>query len=140
MRDTLFSMPLGPMPGLKVEAPVAPAPVHPADKWLPVEGNSQVEVNGLGQMRTVAWVMPEPDSQDMAMMKADEARGEQLEMFIMGMLAARGAGLVCYVQDIEHRMRQAGITIADTTAISVGYVPEQPSTNCPHGSVTTIRG
>lgn len=41
MRDMLFSMPLGPMPGLKVETKPAPEP-----QWRPVEGRPHVETDG----------------------------------------------------------------------------------------------
>jgi hypothetical protein len=50
MRDMLFSMPLGPVPGERVAKPPL-GPIPPQFKWRPVEGNPQIEINGLGQMR-----------------------------------------------------------------------------------------
>jgi hypothetical protein len=95
----LFAMPLGPMPGLKAEVPVPPAPVHPMNLWKPVEGNSQVQINGLGQMRTC---LPEPEfvAVDTAMMLADEPRNPVLEKFVQGMVGIQGTGMIGFASTV----------------------------------------
>jgi len=71
MRDMLFSTPLGPMPGERVEVKPALGPIPPQFKWMPVEGNYQVEINGLGQMRTAPTALPPATSEDLSMVVRD---------------------------------------------------------------------
>lgn len=96
MRDILFSMPLGPMPGPRADIPVPSAPIHPMNLWKSVEDNSQVEVNGLGQMRTriAAWIVP--DESDFAMINRDAPKAAPVEL--------PGAALVGFVRGERDRI------------------------------------